>query len=207
MEKTRTVLIWYDNGAERLSLPVNPAQMTLTRTQETRELRTIAGEPLHLACGPGLLTVSFRTFLPAADSRFYDGTPPETALAMLERWQSGRRPVRLIIPEEGINDAFLLTALTRTLAEGDRDTGLALTLREYVFASVLASALHRAGAGGLKARADERALPRTYTVRRGDTLWAIAVRFYGDGTRWRALAQKNGVADPRQLPVGKVLTL
>ena len=50
-------------------------------------------------------------------------------------------------------------------------------------------------------------LPETYTVRRGDTLWGIACRFYGDGSKWGTIAKKNGVADPRKLPVGKVLTL
>ena len=56
-------------------------------------------------------------------------------------------------------------------------------------------------------RQDERTLPETYTVRRGDTLWGIACRFYGDGTRWSALAAKNGVGDPRNLQVGTVLRL
>ena len=35
----------------------------------------------------------------------------------------------------------------------------------------------------------------------------IACRFYGDGTKWGTIAAKNGVTDPRNLPVGKVLTL
>lgn len=206
MDRTRTVLIWYNNGAERLTLPVNPERITLTRRQETKEYRTIGGEPLHLACGPGLTEVSFRTFLPDEGSRFYTGVPPLTALRMLERWQQARRPVRLIISGTDINDAFLPLSLSHTLDEGDRDIGIALTLREYVFSTLQAGAL-KAEAGGLSARADERATLRSYTVRRGDTLWAIAVRFYGDGTRWRELAQRNGISDPRQLPVGKVLVL
>ena len=53
----------------------------------------------------------------------------------------------------------------------------------------------------------ERVLPKTRTVKRGDTLWAIACELYGDGTRWREIAKKNGVTEPRKLPVGKVLVL
>lgn len=50
-------------------------------------------------------------------------------------------------------------------------------------------------------------LPKTRTVKRGDTLWGIACELYGDGTRWREIAKKNGVTEPRKLPVGKVLVL
>ena len=58
-----------------------------------------------------------------------------------------------------------------------------------------------------KTRTDERVTPKTYTVKKGDTLWDIACRYYGDGTKWGAIAAKNGVADPRKLQIGKVLTL
>jgi LysM repeat protein len=45
---------------------------------------------------------------------------------------------------------------------------------------------------------------RTYTVRPGDTLGAIAAHF---GTTTRALVQLNGIADPSYIRVGQVLKL
>jgi hypothetical protein len=45
---------------------------------------------------------------------------------------------------------------------------------------------------------------RTYTVRPGDTLYAIAAKF---GTTPRALVQLNGIADPSFIRVGQVLKL
>jgi len=36
----------------------------------------------------------------------------------------------------------------------------------------------------------------TYTVVRGDNLWNIAVRAYGDGYRWVDIAQENELANP-----------
>ena len=38
--------------------------------------------------------------------------------------------------------------------------------------------------------------PRTYTVVSGDTLWAIAERFYGDGSRYEQIANASGIANP-----------
>lgn len=45
---------------------------------------------------------------------------------------------------------------------------------------------------------------RTYTVRSGDTLSAIAARF---GTSWQALAQKNGLSNPNLIFPGQVLRI
>ena len=78
-------------------------------------------------------------------------------------------------------------------------------MKGILYAIALACAIY-AGAGDLFAATP---VYRDYsvTVAQGDTLWDIACRFYGDGTKWRAIAAKNGVPDPRKLQVGKVLTL
>lgn len=47
----------------------------------------------------------------------------------------------------------------------------------------------------------------TYTVQKGDTLWSIAVRHYGNGQKWRDIMAANGMSDPKQLKVGQTLTL
>ena len=201
-------MLWHNNGEERIYFTVNPARLTVTRPNENRVRSLAMGGAVNIWGGRGLREVKLTTFLPAEGSPFYTGQEPETALAMLKRWQDSGDPVRLIISGSDINDAFLIEDVSETLAEGDRDVGLTLTLREYKFKSALA-ALAGGGASSAAApkRTDERVTPRTYTVKQGDTLWDIACRFYGDGTRWRAIAAKNGVTDPRNLQVGKVLTL
>lgn len=207
---TRTVLLWHNNGAERIYFTVNPARLTVTRPNENRVRSLAMGGTVNIWGGRGLREVKLTTFLPAPNSPFYNGQEPETVLAMLKSWQDSGDPVRLIISGSDINDAFLIEDVSETLAEGDRDVGLTLTLREYKFKSALAALVGGSGSASSAApqkRTDERVTPRTYTVKKGDTLWDIACRFYGDGTKWGTIAAKNGVADPRKLQIGKVLTL
>jgi nucleoid-associated protein YgaU len=51
--------------------------------------------------------------------------------------------------------------------------------------------------------------PQTYTMQRGDTLYSLAKRFYGDGKLWTRIADanKDKVRDVTDIPVGTVLTI
>lgn len=46
-----------------------------------------------------------------------------------------------------------------------------------------------------------------YTVQKGDTLWDIAVRAYGDGYQWTEVAQANNLANPNHIEVSQKLQI
>jgi nucleoid-associated protein YgaU len=48
---------------------------------------------------------------------------------------------------------------------------------------------------------------KAYVASRGDTLSGIAEQAYGDPAAWRAIARANGIADPRHVEPGAVLTI
>lgn len=47
----------------------------------------------------------------------------------------------------------------------------------------------------------------TYTVQKGDSLWNIAVKEYGDGYRWVEIARANKLVHPDFIHVGNILTI
>jgi len=51
--------------------------------------------------------------------------------------------------------------------------------------------------------------PKTYTVVKGDNLWSLAERFYGEGRRWKAIHQANRdvLPSPSMLKEGMVLLI
>ncbi len=51
--------------------------------------------------------------------------------------------------------------------------------------------------------------PETYTVKSGDTLEAIIIRFYGkyDTSKISKIMQANGMSNPNQLQIGQTLTI
>lgn len=52
-----------------------------------------------------------------------------------------------------------------------------------------------------------KATVQRYTVKAGDTLARIALRFYDNPNEWRRIAKASGIRDPRRLKVGTRLTI
>jgi hypothetical protein len=48
---------------------------------------------------------------------------------------------------------------------------------------------------------------RVHRVQKGETLDRISARHYGDSTRWRLIAEANGIHDPLALRPGSLLTI
>ncbi|MBP2646676.1 MAG: peptidoglycan-binding protein [Gemmatimonadetes bacterium] len=51
--------------------------------------------------------------------------------------------------------------------------------------------------------------PRTYEVKKGDSLSKIAKHVYGDASKWRKIFEANGdkIKDPDKIYPGQVLTI
>lgn len=48
---------------------------------------------------------------------------------------------------------------------------------------------------------------RTHQIQVGDSLDRLAARYYADSTKWRAIADANGIADPLDLKPGRILAI
>jgi putative chitinase len=47
----------------------------------------------------------------------------------------------------------------------------------------------------------------TYEIQKGDSLWNIAVRAYGDGYKWSEIARENKLVQPNLIHSGNILVL
>lgn len=48
---------------------------------------------------------------------------------------------------------------------------------------------------------------KTHKVVKGDTLWDLAKKYYGNPTKWTTIANKNGIRNPKTLQIGKILVI
>jgi nucleoid-associated protein YgaU len=54
---------------------------------------------------------------------------------------------------------------------------------------------------------DAKIASEKYTIIRGDTLWSIAVRAYGDGYQWPKIATANKLANPNLIHADNILVI
>lgn len=142
---------------------------------------------------------------------------------MIEDWMNKRKPIRFIFTSLSlkINIAASIEIFNyKEMAGRPGDFEYELELKEYVFYAakkVTLKTTPTASATGTKTtakkepakRADERAKPKTATVKAGDTLMKIAKRELGDGGWWKEIQKLNGLTDAqlKTLKIGSVLKL
>lgn len=191
-----------------LELPYGPRGTTLGGWADPWDSIDRPGrKPLVVRNGDGLDTLALEVYLAHGDHQ----QPIEGYLATLRRIaESGDRITCLnLSPLE--RGPWRLTEVTVT---GElRQHGTNALTRATVSLSFLeaSDANPKLGpvSGGKKKKKRHKGSDRTrhYTVKKGDTLRSIAHRFYGDPAKWRLIARASHVKHPRNVPVGRKLTI
>ena len=194
----------FNNNAESLRLPVIPSafEMNLPNQNTTVDITSI-GE-INLIGKAGLASITIESFFPAQQYSFclYSDFPkPYECVLMLKRWKESGRPMRLIVTQ----------SLTYREEDGTGDVYFSLELKEYKFIKAATQQKQTTANGTVlntpQTKRETKAVATNYTVKAGDTLWAIAKRVTGDGSNYKAIAKKNNIKDPNKIYVGQKLVI
>ncbi len=208
MANTRT-FSFLTNG-NRFDLAVNPRDCTVSDGSGIKTVELLNIGEIGIAGNRKLMRISIsNTFLPFPGSPFYRGVSPEQIEAVMRKAKDGKRPVRIIISGTDINREFLIDKLNNTYKEGQDDIYIDWSFAEYRKTTVIpvASLANRYTDTGINSRASDLEVPKAITVKKGTTLWALAKKYYDDGSRWREIAEANDITDERKLQIGKELKI
>lgn len=210
MGNTRTIRISGEGG--QFTLPVNPKDLSVTQESSHKTVDILNLGTVAVAGNRGLIKASVSTFLPAVNSPFYKGVSPQVILQLMQKWKNGKKPIRIIVSGTNINTTFLIEKISDTYVEGQKDIKVDWGFVEYRILNVATVAfkanLAAGGTGtGLCDRNGGISIPKSVTVKKGDTLWEYAVKYYGDGTKWSRIAEANGISNPKTLQIGMVVSI
>ncbi|MGE7115094.1 LysM peptidoglycan-binding domain-containing protein, partial [Lysinibacillus sp. NPDC047702] len=186
---------------------------------------------------PGLTDIEFEVLLPNVKYPFAvytNGFQPATFyLEKLEKLKIDDKPFQFIVNRMMPNGNLLFdTNMTVTIedyeimesAENGFDVTVRISLKQYkaygnkrivtkpATASSNTSSTSNA-ATTQKAVVEQKRpttgkeTPKTHTVVSGDTLWAIAKKYLGDGSKYTELAKLNKISNPNVIKVGQVIKL
>jgi len=202
--------------------PVAPSKMQTKVSNKNKTISTISDNEISMIKGAGLSEITFEVLIPYRQLPFamYDTgfKPIEYFLSRLESMKNALKPIFLkVIRQESYGTEIQVTLEDYTISEDAKDgksVTVAIKLKNYAFRSTKEVSVTKptlSGGGKTVAvkttRQVTKVVEKNYVVKAGDTLWAIAKKNYGDGSKYKDIALLNNISNPNKLSVGQVIRL
>ena len=208
----------YNAEKEKIQLPVLPESFQTKNGSNNDSVNiTGLGEIIIMQSRPAL-QFSFSSFFPAA--KFHglqvsSITEPLTLVQKINEWKASDKPIHFIATACGVDLYCTIEDFQYSEEGGDPGTyQYSITLKEYREITVRQVKVNisksTASVKKEEKRVDNTVQPKTYTVVKGDWLWNIAKKFYGNGAQYTKIYNANkGVigGNPNLICPGQVLTI
>lgn len=225
----------YNFFVDGVQFPVAPAELS-TKINGRNETIVLMNEgEVNVIKKTGLTDIEFEVLLPNVKypfSVYPNGFQPATFyLEKLEKLKVGTKPFQFIINRMMPNGNLLFdTNMTVSIeeyeilesAENGFDVNVRIKLKQYKAYGNKKINLKTATKAGnststaktaTKATVEQKrpttgkTTPKTHTVKAGETLWAIAKKYLGDGSKYTELAKINNISNPNVIKAGQVIKL
>lgn len=199
----------------QLWFPMNPEEVTLTSGIITEDYSIINLGEVRLPKGNKLDLISWGSTLPGAALKSMpyvkSWRDPKELYKVLMQWKKKGQKLRLMITETPILMDVCIEEFDPTIKGGLGNIEYKISLFEskpmviYTSAEVLA----KNKAKSKSAKRPEPSSAKTYTVKKGDSLWKIAQSQLKKGSRYSEIQKLNlpSLKDPNKLVVGQVLKM
>lgn len=206
----RAIILKNTVNGQALTLPVTPKNYPMAAGRTAERLDMARTGQITLPGLRRLFSEQLEFMLPAQAYPFMASgatADPQSYIETLTAWSETADVCRYIVTGTEINSPVLLGVLEYGEQDGTNDVYCKLPLYEYRYLDEARVEKYTQNSGR---SSDASGLPRnagSYTVVKGDSLWAICKKFYGDGSLAYKLATVNGIENPSLIYPGQVLTL
>lgn len=215
---------YFDYEGEIMQLPIPPPNLTLKVNDKNKVIELLNIGDVNILKDPGLTDINFKILLPGQELPFavYPNgfKMPEFYLERFEKYKVEKKPIRFIVSRiapwgEPLFDTNMLAGMGPYQIEekagevGDVYVDIPLKQwKEYKTQVVNIQQVEgKKATATVKKERPSKTHAKSYTVKAGDTLWAIAKRELNDGSKYKEIAKLNNISNPNKINVGQVLRL
>lgn len=203
-------------------MPVTPGKLTVKTKGKNSTLTLLNEGEINILKSPGLTEIT----LPLTFPMLTGSKPPEYYLSLLEKAKTAKQTTQFIMTRTSPAGKLLFDTNMKVSVEDyniveNAENGLDLSVdvklkqyRDYGTKTIKVSQPSTNSGNKSASVTNERSAstaPKTttYTVKKGDTLWGIAKKYYGNGAKYTRIyeANKSKIKNPNLIYPGQVFTI
>lgn len=193
---------FYLDGFE---LPVAPPKLEIKIGNQNKTFTLANMKEVNALKAPGLTEITFSAPVPRLSYPWKNNnSSPQTVMSKLENLKNSMKPFQFIVErgEYGASTNLKVSLEEYTLVEDANDLSdltIDITLKQYVDYHAKVVYVTDDGKGEVEDKPNKPSTEnpnsstnqKTYTVKHGDSLWEIAKKCLGDGSKYKELYELN----------------
>lgn len=214
----------------KMLCPVAPSKLQLKISNQNKTMTLINEGEINILKTPGLTEISFDILIPNVKYPFavYKSgfKNAKHFLDKLENLKTKKKPFQFIVTRTLPNGKMLFNTNMKVSLEDYKpvedasegfDVTVSITLKQYRKFATKTCKIKKKGKSKKKSASKKKTREttkdtsknQTYKVVKGDCLWNIAKKFYGDGSKYTVIynANKDKIKNPNLIYPGQVLTI
>ena len=200
--------IYLGTDNDKIRFPVVPPSIGVNRSNNIDTESVIKLGEVPIFNGTSLKTIEFTSFFPNQEYSFCDYTgfmKPYEFSEKIQKWMYQGRPLRIIVTDSPTNMQCLIQQFDTVEQDGTRDLYFTLNLLEY--RPIEVPNLSNSNTSNTSNNTQNTSRPnetnnnsnntqKTHKVVKGDTLYDIAKKYYGNGNLYTKIKEANKTKYP-----------
>ena len=201
--------IYLGTDNDKIRFPVVPSAIGVSRSNNIDTQAVIKLGEVPIFNGTSLKTIELTSFFPNQEYSFCDYTgfmKPYEFSEKIQKWMYEGKPLRIIVTDSPTNMQCLIQQFDTVEQDGTRDLYFTLNLLEYRPIEVPnlsnnnqsnnsnnSQNINRPSENNDSSNSNQQ---KTHKVVKGDSLWAIAQKYYGNGGLYPKIKEANKTKYP-----------
>lgn len=189
--------IWFKAEEKSLRLPVVPPEFEIITSASYSDSTVLSLGDVAIYTANGLAKIAFTSFFPNKEYSFnaYSNVPkPYDLINIINEWKNKGTIVRVICTGTNINLEMRITDFNYGEKDGTGDVYYSIDFVEHRQIVIPRIAVEESNPNSNNENRPSPPPPptqRTHKVVKGDSLWAIAQKYYGKGSRYPEIKKAN----------------